>query len=127
MIAEQRSSRPLRKLIPIIERDIGGVLSFLQLTKAKSLFTIGLLIASFGLAAIAYQFFNSIFLTSALFFPIRIYHRIRPILREPGYQDVMYGDCLIPYCDQASVVITVVVSAVLYFSLAAVILRVVSE
>lgn len=96
-------------------------------TKSRIITTIGLALASFGTAGIVYRVFADVSLASTLFFPIRIYQRIRPVLRAPGYQDVMYGECLIPYCDEWSLSITVVVSGCGYYLAALALLRLVNR
>ena len=71
-----------------------------------------------GFSGIAYRVFNNVVLASVLLFTVRIYLRIRPLFRAPGYQDIMYGECVIPYCDQISIVITLILSALIYYSIA---------
>lgn len=67
----------------------------------------------------AYALFGDVAAARALFFPLWIHQTLYPLLRAPGVQDVMYGDCLLPYCDLVSLAITIVVSGTIYYLLAA--------
>lgn len=51
-------------------------------------------------------------------FPFKLFLTIYPLLRLPGYDDIQYGGCRVPYCDTWSILITVLISAALYYLLA---------
>lgn len=89
----------------------------LRPTKAKIGLTVGLLVGSFLLAGLFYRL-DRLVLAGWVLVPFRIYQAVIPVFREPGYQDVMYGGCRVPYCDQASLVVTVLVSGAVYYVLA---------
>lgn len=80
--------------------------------------TLGLAGLSFVLALVAYRFVGSVWLAGTVFFPLRLLLLVQPHLRAPGYQDVMYGECLVPYCDQIALILTILVSGIVYYALA---------
>lgn len=80
--------------------------------------TLGLAGLSFMLALVAYRNVGSVRLAGTMFVPLRLYLLVRPRLRAPGYQDVMDGECLVPACDHIAILLTIVVSGLVYFALA---------
>jgi hypothetical protein len=57
-------------------------------------------------------------------FPFMLYFEIYPLLRKPGYDDIQYGECLVPNCDMWSILIAALISVALYYFLAHIILSI---
>lgn len=89
-------------------------------TNSKLLVMIGVIFGSIGSSFIAYRVLDSVVLAGTLFFPLRVYLWLRPRVRAPGYQDIMMGDCLIPYCDSVAAALTIGLSILLYYTAAVV-------
>lgn len=96
---------------------------FLRPTGSKVSIALGLSLVSFGAAAMTYALVDDVATARVLFFPVWVHQTLYPLLREPGVQNVMYGDCLLPYCDVVGFAITTVVSGTVYYLLAAAIDR----
>lgn len=84
---------------------------------------IALAVLSFTVPLIIYRYSGNVQIARVVFFPFGVYQYVRSVVRAPGYQDVMYGECIVPHCDLASILLTIVFSGVVYYSIAVLLLR----
>lgn len=88
---------------------------FLKVTKLKIFTTVFLVVCSNTLPLLFYRINGSFEFARQLLFPIKIYHFIASLLRNPGYDDIQYGECIVYFCDQWAGIIAILISLIIYF------------
>jgi len=82
--------------------------------KEVFLTALGLFLASLFSAQAVYRLGHNLAAASWLLFPLRIYQRLNPLLHKPGYDDIQLGACLFPGCKTAAIVMTLLISILIY-------------
>ncbi len=88
---------------------------FLAISKGKVAITVGVFLLLLIVALVSYRGFSNLALAGWLFFPLKLYQWFYPLLRKPGYDDIMYGDQLFHGSDLVALLATIVVSVLLVY------------